>query len=211
LQGDEVLGPSGRPFRLSQGARAEIDRLVGTKLNDRAALNSVLKGESDWNYDRLSTLFGRDRVDELYRVLDNERAMAETEDMALANSKTAGVQAAQQEINGPATRQKGAMRSAMNFDFGDAFAGVADKLTGGYAQRRRDAINEDIAEALMGRGDLSPTSIQGRRLPEVNLPMGALIDTIMQSASPRPATTAGATAPMSDDEFMRLVMSGRGA
>jgi hypothetical protein len=37
LQGDEVLGPSGQPFRSTQGARAEIDRLIGTNLNDRAA------------------------------------------------------------------------------------------------------------------------------------------------------------------------------
>lgn len=131
--------------------------------------------------------------------------------MALANSKTAGVQAAQAEINGPATTQKGVLRSALNFNLGDASAGVADKLTGGFTQRRRETINEDIAEALMGRGDLSTTSLQGRRLPEVNLPLGSLVDTIMQGASPKGPTPAGATRPMSDDEFMQLVMGGRGA
>jgi hypothetical protein len=134
--------------------------------------------------------------------------MAETENMALANSKTAGVQDAQREINGPARAQKGPARSALNVAFGDALAGVADKITGGFTQRRRDAVNEYIAETLMGRSDLSPTSIQGRRLPEINLPMGALIDSIMQSASP---TAAGATPQMSAEEFMRLVMEGRGA
>lgn len=205
--GDEVVGPSGVAFRLSQGARAEIDRLVGTKLNDRAALNSVLKGESDWNVDRLSTLFGPEKVDRLYRILDNERAMAETENMALSNSKTAGVQAAQKEINGPQSAEKGPVRSALNFNFGDAFAGMADKLTGGLSQYRRDTLNQDIAEALMGSGDLSVTSKTGTS--KAGLSLGALIDTIMQSAAPATAPAAVQATPMTDEEFMRLVMGGR--
>ncbi|MBB3938152.1 hypothetical protein [Aureimonas phyllosphaerae] len=197
-----VVGPSGVAFRLSQGARAEIDRLVGTKLNDRAALNSVLKGESDWNYDRLSTLFGRDKVDQLYKILDNERAMAETENMALANSKTAAVQAAQKEINGPGTKGAGALRSVGNLNFGDAAANVLDKVTGGISTARRNAAHEDIAQALLGRGEFTETSAPAG-LSKTGFSLGALIDTIMQSAQPEQKPKK---APMTDQEFMDAVM-----
>lgn len=208
VAGGEVVGPSGVAFRLSQGARAEIDRLVGTKLNDRAALNGLLKGESDWNRQRLDTLFGPEKVDKLYRVLDNERAMAETENMALANSKTAGVQAAQREIDGPQTGQKGPIRSAFNFNFGDAAAGAADKLTGGYSTYRRDTINQDIADALMGTGDLSVTSRTGASKSGVTI--GALLDAIFSSGAPA-APAAAKRPPISDEEYRQAVLQGLGA
>lgn len=201
-----VVGPSGVAFRLSQGARAEIDRLVGTKLNDRAALNSVLKGESDWNYDRLSTLFGREKVDQLYRILDNERAMADTENMALANSKTAAVQAAQQEINGPSSRGPGVVRSAGNLNFGDAAARVVDKATGGITAARRSAQHEDIAQSLLSRGEFTASSVPSSVSPE-GFSMGALVNTILQSlgmAEPAPKRT------LSDEEFMDAVRRGVG-
>lgn len=110
----EIVGPSGVAFRLRQGARAEIDRIVGTNLNDRAALNSLLKVQTDWNRQRLTTPFGAERTGRLYRNLENERAMAETENRALAGSKPATLQAAQKEIDGPAKRP-GVVRSATIF------------------------------------------------------------------------------------------------
>lgn len=150
--GDLVTGPSGVSFRLRQGARAEIDRIIGTNLNDRAALNSLLKGNSDWNYQRLSTLFGKDKTDELYRILNNERVMAETENKALAGSKTAAVTAAQREIDGPAA-QPGAVRSALDLKLGTALANGLDRAFGGVRDWQRSNQNEAIAGALMSPGN----------------------------------------------------------
>lgn len=74
---------------LSAGARAEIDRIVGTNANDVAKLNSLLKGEGDWNRDKLRLLFGRDKADEVLRVLDAERAMENTKRLVVDGSQTA--------------------------------------------------------------------------------------------------------------------------
>ena len=172
--GDLVTGPSGVAFRLRQGARAEIDRIIGTNLNDRAALNSLLKGNSDWNYQRLSTLFGKEKTDALYSILNNERIMAETENKALAGSKTAALTAAQNEINGP-TAQPGAIRSAFDLQFGTAASRVVDALFGRMAESSRAGRNADIANALMSRGQFQDP---GRMVP---LPTAALMEAIFQS------------------------------
>lgn len=168
----EMVGPSAVPFRLSQGARAEIERVVGTNLNDRAALNKLLKGEGDWNYSRLSTLFGKDKTDEMYRILDGERTMAKTESDALAGSKTAKVTAAQREING-APKGPGVVREAMNFRFGDAAANLADKALGGVASRRRDMTNSEIAQILMSDDPLRRQEQYG------SMPIGALVAALL--------------------------------
>lgn len=174
--GDIVMGPSGVPFRLRQGARAEIDRIVGTNLNDRAALNTLLKGNSDWNYERLTTLFGKEKTDELYSVLTNERAMAETENRALAGSKTAAVTAAQRDIDAPAA-QPGAVRSALDLKFGSALANGVDRVFGGVGDWRRGVRNEDIADALMSPGNWSDP---GKVVP---MPTAALLQAIIRGRS----------------------------
>lgn len=172
----EIVGPSGASFRLRQGARAEIDRIVGTNLNDRAALNSLLKGESDWNRQRLATLFGEDNTERLYRILDNERAMAETENKALVGSKTASMQAAQREVDGP-PRRPGAVRSAANLKAGDAMSEILDAVFRGTGDARRAARNSEMADVLMGQGGFVDP---GRMLPApIGIPMSALIAAIM--------------------------------
>lgn len=87
-QGTQV-GPSAVPLRLREGARAEMDRIIGTNANDRVALQRLIKGEGDWNRARLGTLFGQDRADRLISVLDRERTFAETSNRIMKNSATA--------------------------------------------------------------------------------------------------------------------------
>jgi hypothetical protein len=151
-----IVGPSGVAFRLRQGARAEIDRIVGTNLNDRAALNSLLKGNSDWNYQRLSTLFGPERTDRLYRLLENERAMAETENHALAGSKTAAVRAAQNEVDGNSKRP-GAVTSLLDFHPGSAAATLIDRIMNGFTEARDATQQAALARTMMGKGDWQTT------------------------------------------------------
>lgn len=75
--------------RLSQGARAEIDRIVGTNANDRVALQRIIKGEGDWNRDKLGQLFGKDRADRMISVLEREGTFADTSNRVMKNSATA--------------------------------------------------------------------------------------------------------------------------
>jgi hypothetical protein len=174
-----IVGPTGQAFALTQGARAEIDRIVGTNLNDRAALNSLLKGEGDWNYARLSTLFGKEKTDAIYKVLQNEHQMATTENMALAGSKTAAVQAAQKEVQPQGT--PGFLKSAGDFHFGTALAGLKDAIMRGHAEGRQAATNEDIANILMGRDNLQRVPI-GRQPP---VPITAITEALERGQPPQ--------------------------
>lgn len=83
------MGPSAVPLRLREGARAEIERIVGTNANDRVALQRIIKGEGDWNRARLSTLFGKDRAERIIDLLDREKAFDYTANRVMRNSATA--------------------------------------------------------------------------------------------------------------------------
>ncbi|MDX8438364.1 hypothetical protein [Mesorhizobium australafricanum] len=94
------VGPSAVPLRLREGARAEIERIVGTNANDRVALQRLIKGEGDWNRSRLSTLFGQDKANAIIDLLDREKLFADTSNIVTRNSETAARIAAQDAIDG---------------------------------------------------------------------------------------------------------------
>ncbi|MBY5343634.1 hypothetical protein HFN08_25240 [Rhizobium leguminosarum] len=130
------IGPSAVPLRLSQGARAEIDRIVGTNSNDIAAMSKLIKGEGDWNRARLATLFGPEKAERLFKVLDGERIYADTANTVTRNSETAARLAAQNELGG----------GGGNFGVKEAF-----KAGGFLGAARSAAIDkvDDIVKALM--------------------------------------------------------------
>lgn len=94
------IGPSAVPLRLREGARAEIERIVGTKVNDRVALQQIIKGEGDWNRARLSSLFGADKAKAIIDLLDRERLFNDTSNVVTRNSETAARIAARDAIDG---------------------------------------------------------------------------------------------------------------
>ena len=139
-----LIGPSGAAFRLTQGARAEIDRIIGTTGNNLTALKSALKGDGSWNRDRLVTLFGQDKADSLLGILEREQRYAQTFDTVTRNSETAARTAAQKE--------------AAPAQFGQTSTSLADlllKIPQGAAnigaRARSEATNKAIAEMLMGK------------------------------------------------------------
>ncbi|MER8628530.1 hypothetical protein NKH55_01970 [Mesorhizobium opportunistum] len=98
------VGPSAVPLRLREGARAEIERIVGTNANDRVALQRLIKGEGDWNRARLSTLFGSDKAQSIINLLDREKLFADTSNIVTRNSESAARIAAQDAITGETSR-----------------------------------------------------------------------------------------------------------
>lgn len=139
-----LIGPSGAAFRLTQGTRAEIDRIIGTKANNLTALKDALKGDGSWNRDRLVTMFGKDKADRLLNVLEREQRYARTFDTVTRNSETAARTAAQKE--------------AAPHQFGQTSTSIADlllKIPQGAAnmgaRARSEATNKAIAEMLMGK------------------------------------------------------------
>jgi hypothetical protein len=77
------------PLRLRQAARAELDRIVGTKKNDLLALENVLANPQDYNSQKLAIMFGQDRADQIAGVLRNERIGRESYQKIGEGSQTA--------------------------------------------------------------------------------------------------------------------------
>lgn len=84
----DELSP-GERAALSKGTRAEIERLVGTKLNDPIGLRNVIKGEGDWNNQKLRTVFGEKPASEVLGSIDREVAFRDTWNRVAGNSDTA--------------------------------------------------------------------------------------------------------------------------
>ena len=182
------IGPSAVPFRLSQGARAEVDRIVGSNANDVAALNRLIKSEGDWNRSRLASLFGEEKAGRLINVLDNELTFANTRNAAVGNSATAGRQQAMRELGGGGDpvfgiRDAYAAGGVTGAARGTALR-VADKVLGGAMQasrgRKNDALARTITDnraaiiaALIERQTTRPTSPELDRVVRAMLTSGA--------------------------------------
>lgn len=163
------IGPSAVPVRLREGARAEIERIVGTNANDRVALQRLIKGEGDWNRSRLATLFGQDRADRIIGLLDREKHFADTTDIVTRNSLTAARQASQQELTGsgaeafgvPQAFMAGGMAGAARATAMKGVDAVVEALSGIKNEATRSAMakiltsnDPEVLEALLraGRG-----------------------------------------------------------
>ncbi|MEE7449422.1 hypothetical protein MRF4_17295 [Methylobacterium radiotolerans] len=70
------------------GLRAEVDRLVGTQLNDRLALRKALMGEGDFNRARMGTVFGEEPTAGVAAAVDREAAFDATNRRVVDNSQT---------------------------------------------------------------------------------------------------------------------------
>lgn len=143
------VGPSAVPFRLSQGARADIDRLIGTKANDLQALKQAVGGEGDWNRDKLAAVFGPEKADALLAIIAREMRYKGLEDDALAGARTQVLKAAQDEISGATSKGPGVVENLANFKLGSAGAKAIDTSLGWAERARRASINAAIAKALM--------------------------------------------------------------
>ncbi|WP_192356324.1 hypothetical protein [Mesorhizobium mediterraneum] len=147
-----MIGPSAAPLRLREGARAELDRIVGTNANDRVALQRLIKGEGDWNAQKLATLFGADRAQRILSVLDAERTFADTSNFVTRNSATAARQEALRSLGG---------------DAGQGFGVREGYMAGGTLGAARSAgvrTVERIIEALRGASTEANHSAMARGL-----------------------------------------------
>lgn len=84
-----LVGPSAVPLRTRQGARAEIDRLVGTKSNDLSAVKNLLQGEGGWNTDKLRTVFGDQPANALLSSANRESTFATSANDIIGGSQSA--------------------------------------------------------------------------------------------------------------------------
>ena len=148
-----AVGPSAVPFRLSQGTRAEIDRLFGTKSNDLQALKQAVGGEGDWNRAKLAAVFGPEKADQLLEIIAREMRYKGLEDDALGGSRSQVLRAAQDEVAGKPPRGPGFVQSMMNLQPGTAAASAVDRWLGWIWQARRAGRNAGLGDALMSGVD----------------------------------------------------------
>lgn len=129
---------------MSKGARADIDRVIGTTANNITALKTALKGDGSWNRDRLVTLFGADKADRLLGILEREAAYQRTFNAVTQNSETAARVAAQKDVSPTqfGERPTNVLDLAMRIPQAALNAG---------ARARSDSVNKQIAEALMSQ------------------------------------------------------------
>lgn len=141
----QMVGPSAVPFRLAQGTRAEIERIIGTTANDLNALKTALKGDGSWNRDRLVTLYGKDKADRLLDILEREKDFDATNRIVTQNSETAARKTAQAEFDG------GMPQATRDITIPGLIAMGAQKIANVGARTRRAGTNSAVAGALMSR------------------------------------------------------------
>ncbi|WP_455918757.1 hypothetical protein [Ensifer canadensis] len=148
------IGPSAVPLRLTQGARAEVDRILGSNANDIARLNKLVKSDGDWNRTRLAQLFGQKKADRLFSALDNELQFARTRDVVTRNSETARRQQHIADLGG-AEDPNFARNAYAAGGTGGAIraAGVrtVDKLINAIMGGRREVANASLADAMVSK------------------------------------------------------------
>lgn len=169
-QGNQI-GPSAVPLRMSQGTRADLDRIVGNNSNDVAAMNRLIKGEGDWNRQKLVSTFGERKTQLLLDVLSQEQQYAATRNFALGNSVSANrlqyMKAYDGGRNGMSLREyygAGGMLGALR----GAGVKTAEKLASSIIESRGTARNAEIAKNLTARdavvSALLQRQTQGSRL-----------------------------------------------
>lgn len=104
--GMDKKGPmsAGQQSALRIGARAELDRAVGTSANDAAALKKIVQSEGDWNREKLAQIFGQQEADNILRSIDKEAAFQTAYTKMINNAETASRLGGQQLVETQATR-----------------------------------------------------------------------------------------------------------
>lgn len=148
------IGPSAVPLRMREGARAEIERIVGTNANDRVALQRLIKGEGDWNRARLSTMFGKEKTERILDLLERERLFAETSHAVTKNSETAARRAAQEALGGSGPEAFGMPQAYMAGGLPavartTAYKGV-ERVVEALRNVKSDGVRGQLATALTG-------------------------------------------------------------
>lgn len=170
------IGPSGETFRMRQGARAEIDRQLGTKANDLVALRNVIKGDGDWNRAKLVEVFGEAEAARIFGAVDREAAFNDAYKKIVENSQT---QMRAESAAAMRPRAEGEGAGSLN-DVGTGIAAAAGGATGAginLAARgvRLSANQIQRAAELARNGELADVLVK-KSGPELDLLIKTLED-----------------------------------
>jgi hypothetical protein len=145
-QGTQI-GPSAAPARLREGTRAELDRLVGTNVNDLNTLERKIGTPQDWNSQKLETVFGEGPVANVAKALMDNRRFRQSYQDIVQNSQSA------QRLEAAAS-----MRGSEggNVPHDTTFTGIGLKALNAVAKAISGASNartkDEIGEILASQG-----------------------------------------------------------
>ncbi len=88
----------GEKIALAKGSRGNLDRVVGTKINDLQALRGELQGEGGWNAAKMATVHGQEPVDALTATVDRNLKFRDTHQKVVEGSQTDIRNAARKEM-----------------------------------------------------------------------------------------------------------------
>ncbi|WP_434053892.1 MAG: hypothetical protein RDA78_03015 [Roseibium sp.] len=136
----------------TQGARAAIADIMGTARNDANAAKALF--DRGFNKEKLSILVGETEAAQLLKQLDLERTFTQTRNQVTGNSRTAARQQIINQLTGKSDGP-GAVRSAMNFNMGDAISTVGERAARAFNAPGLERRNEALFRALLDRADFS--------------------------------------------------------
>lgn len=147
------VGPSAEPLRMKQGARAELDRVVGTAANDVAKVRQLMAGEGDWNRDKLRLLFGRERADAALKALDAETAMESTYRTVVGGSQTAPTQGFKDFLDNAATGTKVPTDTTITGLGLRNAKSLLDRISGSNSQAKAEQFSSELGKLSIAGGN----------------------------------------------------------
>lgn len=130
--------------RLREGNRAEIDRIVGTNVNDLNSLERKIGTPQDWNSQKLGTIYGETARDKVVKSLMDNRRFRQSYSDIVQNSQTA-------QRTESAAAMRGAEGGNIPHDMTltgvglKALNAVAKAISGASNARTKDEIGQILA------------------------------------------------------------------
>lgn len=141
----EQIGASAAPMRLKQGVRADIDRRVGTNINDLNTLEKTFATPRDWNHQKLGTVFGDEARDRVAQDITANRQFRDTYQKVAQGSQTAQRMEAADALKGASGGNIPSDITATSLGL-KAINGIAKVLAGKSNATTRDDVGRLLAK-----------------------------------------------------------------
>ncbi|WP_042776633.1 hypothetical protein [Sinorhizobium fredii] len=148
----EMIGPSGVPLRIQQSSLGEIYRAIGTEANDLNALRKTVRGEGDWNREKLGMLFGQDRADNVLNSIDRENVFSDTANRVTRGSDTAMGSRFNQFLDEVSKGQEIPSDATLTGTAGKLFKSILKRIVQGNGDANAGKLAEDIGRLSVATG-----------------------------------------------------------
>lgn len=172
--GQRFAGPSAEPFRLKQGLRADIDRVVGTSGNDARAIQRSMRGSEaagDWNPVKMGQIFGQEPASRALGAVDREVTFQNTANRVAGGSDTA--QTAQfgraiDAVESPIIGTAGATDATMAGLALNTLKRIQTVMTGAIGQARASRFASELGSMAVSQGATRDEFIAAMRRAGLN-------------------------------------------